>query len=86
MAAPLSTMAGHFLPGRLCVLIDMRSSFVQPVYSGDTLTYRGKVTQISAAVQVLKVDVEVTNQDGVAVLRGGYKARVMPMACEAKSS
>ena len=83
VAAPLSTMAGHFLPGRRCVLVEMRSSFVHPVYPGDTLTYRGEVTQISAAVQVLKVDIEVTNQDGVAVLRGRYKAQVMPATSEA---
>jgi len=83
VAAPFSMMAGHFLPGRRCVLIDMRSSFVHPVYPGDTLTYRGEIIQISAAMQVLKVDTQVTNQDAVPVLRGGYSAQVMPASSEA---
>jgi 3-hydroxybutyryl-CoA dehydratase len=77
VAASISRLAGHFLPGRRCMLLEVRSRFLHPVFAGDRLTYRGTVRHISAATRVLKVDVEVTNQEGVVVLRGAYEGQVL---------
>ena len=76
-AAPISTLAGHLLPGKRCLLLEVSSRFVRPVFPGDRLTYRGTVTHISPATKVLKVEVEVTNQEGMAVLKGTYQAQVL---------
>ena len=80
VAAPISRLAGHFLPGRRCLLVDVRSRFVRPVFGGDRLTYRGTVVHISSATRVLKVQVEVTNQEGVVVLRGSYEGQVLTVS------
>ena len=82
VAAPISRLAGHFLPGRRCLLLEVRTKFVRPVFSGDRLTYRGTVVHISSATRVLKVQVEVTNQEGVVVLRGSYEGQVLRISGE----
>ncbi len=76
-AAPISAMAGHLLPGKRCLLLEVRSRFLKPVYPGDRLTYRAEITQISVATRVLKVQVEVTNQESVPVLKVSYDAQVL---------
>lgn len=75
---PISTMAGHLLPGKRCLLLEVRSQFLQPVFAGDRLKYTGTIVQIVEAVQVLKVQVEVTNQEGAVVLKGFYNGQVLP--------
>ncbi len=77
VAAPISTLAGHFLPGRRCLLLEVSSRFLRPVFPPDQLTYRGTVIQVSPAARVLKVKVDVTNQEGIAVLTGAYIGQVL---------
>jgi len=77
IAAPISKLAGHFLPGRRCLLLVVRSRFLHPVFVGDRLVYRGTLAHISIATQVMKVQVEVTNQEGIVVLRGTYEGQVL---------
>ena len=77
VAAPISTLAGHLLPGKRCLLLEVRSRFIRPVFPGDKLTYRGVITQISPAIRVLVVEVEVTNQEGAVVLRGRYTGKML---------
>lgn len=77
VAAPISTLAGHFLPGRRCLLLEVRSRFLHPVFVGDRLVYRGTVAHVSSATRVVKVQVEVINQEGVVVLRGSYEGQVL---------
>lgn len=77
IAAPMSALAGHFLPGRRCLLLEVRSRFLSPVYADDRLVYHGKIAHISSATRTLKVQVEVMNQDGIVVLRGSYEAQVI---------
>lgn len=77
-ACPISTMAGHLLPGKRCLLLEVRSQFLQPVFAGDRLTYTGTIVQIVEAIQVLKVQVEVTNGEGAVVLKGFYNGQVLP--------
>jgi len=78
VAAPISTMAGHLVPGKRGVLLEVRSSFVSPVYPGDLLTYTGTIVHISPGTQTLKIDVLVTNKEGMIVLKGAYTAKVLP--------
>ena len=77
VAAPISTLAGHLLPGKRCLLLEVRSRFVRPVFPGDRLMYQGTITRISPATGVLKVQVEVTNQEGAVVLKGTYDGQVL---------
>lgn len=76
-AAPISALAGHLLPGKRCLLLEVRTRFVQPVFAGDRLIYRATITHVSEAMRVLKVQVEVTNQEGVVVLKGSYDGQVL---------
>ena len=77
VAAPISTLAGHFLPGRRCLLLEVSSRLLRPVFPPDQLTYRGTIIQVSPAARVLKVKVDVTNQAGIPVLTGAYIGRVL---------
>jgi len=77
VAGPISTLAGHLLPGRRCVLLEVSSRFILPVFSGDILTYHGEITQISPSTRVLKVQVEVINQENAVVLTGSYTGKVL---------
>lgn len=77
-AAPISTLAGHLLPGKRCLLLEVRTQFLQPVFAGDRLTYTGTVVQTVEALKILKVQVEVTNQEEVVVLKGFYNGQILP--------
>ena len=85
VAAPISALAGRFLPGKRGLLLEVRAQFVQPVAIGDRLTYRGVIAHRSEATRTIKVRVEVTNQDGIAVLRGSYESRVLDHPTQAAS-
>ncbi len=76
VAAPVSRMAGHLLPGRRCLLLGSRFQFPRPVYTGDRITYLATVRQVSEASRAVKVSVEATNQKDEIVLRGSYDALV----------
>ena len=82
VAAPISTMAGHLLPGKRCLLLEVRSRFVRPVFPCDRLTYRGTIAHISPATRVIKVEVDVTNQEGIVVLKGTYEGQVLQILGE----
>jgi acyl dehydratase len=84
VAAPISTLAGHLLPGKHCLLLDVSSRFTSPVFPGDRLTYQGTIIRMSPATQVIKVEVEASNQDGTVVLRGTYQAQVLQNSSEGK--
>jgi acyl dehydratase len=84
VAAPISTLAGHFLPGKRCVLLGVRLSFPQPVFPGDRLEYNATVTAISPAMRAIKVQVEVRNEQGSVVATGRYEAQVLPGPNEPK--
>ena len=77
VAAPISALAGHLLPGKRCVLLEVRARFVRPVFPGDRLTYRGTVAHVSAGTRTIDVDVEVANHDGAIVLAGRYRGQVL---------
>lgn len=76
VGAPISALAGHLLPGKYSLLLEVHYRFLHPVFPGDRLTYRGTITHISLATKVLRVDVTVTNQEGVEILKGSYLDKV----------
>jgi len=78
VASPISTLAGEYIPGVRCLLLEVSSRFLLPVFPGDQLSYLATISQISPATKVLKVRVDVTNQKGNAVLRGSYTAQLLP--------
>jgi acyl dehydratase len=84
VAAPISTLAGHYLPGKRCLLLEVTSQFLRPVFAGDILTYQGTIAQISASTKAIKVQVSVTNREGNVVLRANYTGRVLPDSVQGK--
>jgi 3-hydroxybutyryl-CoA dehydratase len=78
VAAPVSALAGHLLPGRRCLILEYRFKYPRPVFAGDRLVYRGTVTQVTPAVGTLRVDVQATNAAGDIVLGGSYGCQVLP--------
>lgn len=78
VAAPVSALAGHLLPGRRCLIMETKYSFPHPVFPGDRIVYRGTVTQVTPALGALRVAVEAVNATGDTVLRGSYGCQVLP--------
>jgi acyl dehydratase len=57
------------MPGPGTVFLDQNWLFPKPVYIGDTITAKGTVTAIDERRRI-RMSFEVTNQDGVTVLKG----------------
>ena len=75
-ASLFSTLAGVYLPGENCFLHSVESKFAKPVYIGDQLTVKGKVTEINDTFGEITIKGEIINQDGKKVVRGIIKAGV----------
>ena len=73
-ASMVSTLAGVYLPGEHCLLHQVDSKFVKPVFIGDTLTVSGKVAEVNDTFSQITVKFTITNQDGKKVTRGQYVA------------
>ncbi len=73
-ASMISTLAGMFLPGRNCLLMEVNSKFARPVYAGDELTVTGSVTKIDPIFRTIDVKTAITNDRGEKVYRGSYRA------------
>ena len=69
-ASMVSTLAGVYLPGEHCLLHQVDSKFVKPVFIGDTLTVTGKVAEVNETFSQIVVKFTITNQDGKKVTRG----------------
>ncbi|MFI3169038.1 MAG: MaoC family dehydratase [Faecalibacterium sp.] len=73
-ASMVSTLAGVYLPGEHCLLHQVNSKFVKPVFVGDTLTITGKISEINETFSTITVKFTITNQHGKKVTRGSYTA------------
>ena len=82
VAAPVSTLAGHLLPGKRCVLLEVRFQFVHPVFPGEKLRYEATIQHVSAGTRVIQVKVQATNREGTVVLKGTYQGQVLPESRE----
>lgn len=69
-ASFFSALAGMYLPGEHCLLLECSSSFHKPVYIGDTLTITGKVSEVTEATRTARIKAVITNQKGEKVVKG----------------
>lgn len=72
-ASLISTLGGVYLPGKHCIIQEVETKFLRPVYPGDTLTVTGTVKEMNDTVEQVVTKVEIRNQDGVKVVRGTLK-------------
>lgn len=69
-ASLFSKLGGVKLPGKYCIIQQIESKFLKPVYVGDRLTVSGMVYELNQAVQRAEIKIEVWNQDGRKVVKG----------------
>lgn len=69
VASLYSTLVGVFLPGERCLLQNVNSDFMRPVYIGDTLQVTGKVVEKHDTTKRVIIKAEIRNQDGKKVSR-----------------
>ncbi len=69
-ASLISQLGGVYLPGKYCIIQQVETKFVSPVYVGDCLTVVGTVKELHESVKQMVVKVEIHNQLGKKVLRG----------------
>lgn len=68
-----SKLVGVYLPGEYCLLQEIKSSFYNPVYVGDSLTISGIVVEKNEAVRRLVVKAKIINQDGKRISKAEIK-------------
>lgn len=68
-ASLISTLGGVYLPGKYCLIQQVESKFLSPVYIGDVLNIRGTVKELNETVQQAVIKIEMRNQEGTKVLR-----------------
>ncbi len=66
----VSSVIGTQLPGEDGVLQEMKLSFHNPCYPGDTVVIDVKVTDVHESVRALSCSVRVSNQAGVLLAKG----------------
>lgn len=76
-ASFMSTLAGVYMPGKWCLLQEVKTSFTAPVFVGDVLKITGKVVNKHDAFKQIEVKARVANQEGKCVCRAGIKAGVL---------
>ena len=50
-ASLISTLGGVYLPGRYCLIQQVESKFLAPVFVGDVLAVKGTVSELNETVQ-----------------------------------
>lgn len=76
----LSALLGMHLPGEGTVWMSQDIVFLKPARIGDTLSITGKVVEKSQenalSLKMLKLKVEIKNQDGDLIVKGMVKATI----------
>lgn len=72
-----STLAGVHLPGENCLLQEVSTQFVRPVFVGDTLRVSGTVAEKNESVRQIVLKARIVNQNGEKVNRAKIKAGVL---------
>lgn len=70
VGARFSGMLGNRLPGPNTVLHSVSWQMVNPVYVGETITYKVAVSQVSRAVKTVVLKLSAEKPDGALALRG----------------
>lgn len=68
-ASLISTLGGVYLPGKYCLIQQVETKFLAPVFVGDILTVLGKVTEINDIVQRAVIKIEMRNQNNQKVVK-----------------
>ncbi|MBE5884330.1 MAG: MaoC family dehydratase [Lachnospiraceae bacterium] len=71
-ASLISTLGGVYLPGKYCLIQQVETKFVKPVYVGDVLTVYGTVQELNDTVRQAVIKVEI-KRDTEKVVRGCLK-------------
>ena len=69
-AGLISSVLANKLPGTGTVYLSQSLSFVAPVYPGDTVTARVRVTKVREDKPIVTLETICTNQRGEPVIRG----------------
>ncbi len=72
-----SKLGGCYLPGKNCLIHEVQTKCVAPVFVGDELTVTGTVKELHELFKQAVLKVEITNQDGKKVIRGTMKVGVL---------
>lgn len=62
-----STLVGTYIPGKYCLLQDIKIEFKKPVYIGDKLEISGTVIEKHDLFKRLKIKAYIKNQNNVTV-------------------
>lgn len=77
-ASLYSTFAGMYLPGKYSLIHSFEElAFMNPVFAGDELTVEGRVIDKDESLKMIRVKIEIRNQDGKKVSRAKMKILVM---------
>lgn len=68
-----STLVGVYLPGKYCLLQEIETSFYNPVYIGDILTIKGKVTEKNEVLRRFEISAKIVNQAGSRISKAKIK-------------
>jgi len=64
----LSTLVGMYLPGKYCLILDIKSQFRKPVHIGETITISGTVTKKQQVGKLLTIAASIKNNLGEIVV------------------
>lgn len=77
-ASMYSTIAGMYLPGKYSLIHSFDEiSFLKPVFAGDKLTVTGEVTDKNDALKLIKLKVNIKNQENKMVSKAKMKVLVL---------
>jgi 3-hydroxybutyryl-CoA dehydratase len=68
-ASLISTLGGVYLPGKYCIIQQVETKFLSPVYIGDELMVRGTVTALYESVRRAQIKIEMRNKKGKKVVK-----------------
>ena len=72
-----STLAGMYLPGKYSLIVKEESSFLSPIYPGDTLTVTGTITDKKEFGNLIMLSTEIKNQQDEMVIKGKMIVKVL---------
>lgn len=73
-----STLVGVYLPGKYCMLKEISTKFLRPVFCGDILTVEGTVVEVHDVLKHITIKAQITNQDGKKVSRAMISTGLLP--------
>ena len=72
-----STLAGMYLPGKYSLILKEESSFISPIYPGDTLAITGEIAKKTDFGKLIFIDTKISNQDNKIVIKGKLVVKVL---------